>query len=81
MLQKLGVRDGILQNSKVDRLTSIGDLIDNNEFPNPSVVHMDIKSMRLVFTQGAWDHISAKGKLVSSQILANGIRRNNEIAK
>ena len=69
MLQKLGVRDGILQKSKVDGLVNVGDLIDNDEFPDPSVVHMDIESIRPVLTQGAWDHISAKGKLVSSQML------------
>ena len=69
MLQKLGVRDVVLRRNGVDGLININDLIETDEFPDPSVVHTNIESMKPVFTQEAWDHVSAKGKLVSLQIL------------
>lgn len=69
MLQKLGVRDVILRENRVDGLINIGDLIETDEFPDPSILQTNIESMKPVFTQEAWDHVSAKGKLVSLQIL------------
>ncbi len=67
MLQRLGVKETVLQKSKlsIGHKIDVDDMSSNNELPDPEILEIDIDCVKPVFTQEAWDSISAKSAYIS----------------